>query len=228
VRRLTELLGVLEAKYIEVDSQRQQANLFFTSEQDLLSHWKDERNQKVADYENQHDILIADIKSKLGDIGSSHHAVKFREEANRQYKEAFLWLAVAALVSGFIVWYSFGLEHTILLEKELTRLWPLLALKGVVVSVASVLLFVCVRSFSACRHNMIVNRHRENALSTFKLFSEAAQDSDTRNAVLMEATKAVFSQAPSGYLKAANETSPTTHIVEMIRSRQGGGSDEHH
>lgn len=217
----TELDKMIEKRSAILFEQNEQYvnfKVFSALEIESASLWAEQRDEKVESYEKQHAELIADIKSKLGDIGSSHHAVKFKEEANRQYWEAFGWLFIAAVVSGFIIWYSFGLEATILAERDTARLWPMLALKGVVVSIASILLFICVRSFSACRHNMIVNRHRENALSTFKLFSEAAQDPDTRNAVLMEATKAVFAQAPSGYLKAANETNPSTHIVELVRS----------
>lgn len=181
------------------------------------------------DYEGRLEQLVSDIEGKLANIGVKDHAVKFDKEATRQQWESFYWLIGAGLAAGGIIGYSLGLEPDVkrLAEESTKVLWPILVIRSVVVSAASVLLFVCVRCFSACRHNMTVNRHRAHALSTFQIFNVGAHDQETKNAVLLEATKAVFAPSPSGYLKAANEANPGTHIIEMIRTHSTPDKTEH-
>ena len=69
-------------------------------------------------------------------------------------------------------------------------------------------LAVFMKVFSAERHNCIVNRHREVALSTFQTFHEGTSDHDTRNAILLQAASAVFAPQPTGYTKTPLEQVP--------------------
>ncbi len=64
----------------------------------------------------------------------------------------------------------------------------------------------------------MVNRHRQNALSTFEAFVKAASDDDTKNAVLLRATEAIFSLAPSGYVERQSEGQMTPQVIEVLRA----------
>src|SRR5882724_4341617 len=55
------------------------------------------------------------------------------------------------------------------------------------------------RIYRATRHNQVVNKHRQNALSTFETFTKAASDDATKSAVLLQATNCIFSPQQSGY-----------------------------
>ncbi len=78
------------------------------------------------------------------------------------------------------------------------------------------------RNHRAHVHNSIVNRHRQNALNTFETFVKASSDKDTKDAVLLQATKSIFDEQSSGYLSSDSEQLPSNLIVEVLRRATGG------
>ncbi len=63
-----------------------------------------------------------------------------------------------------------------------------------------------------------LNRHRALSLRTLKAFSAAASDDQTKNAVLLEATRAVFSAGQTGYLDSAGGGESPMKIIEIAKS----------
>src|SRR5205085_68200 len=95
----------------------------------------------------------------------------------------------------------------------------LLAAKVILFSILGSAVVWCGRIYRAHRHNEVVNRHRQNALSSFRTFVESADDA-TRNAVLLEATRAVFSPQHTGY--SSTEAEPNAApLVEILRTLPG-------
>jgi len=70
-------------------------------------------------------------------------------------------------------------------------------------------------------HNMIVNRHRQTALTTFQTFVDSTVDAGTRNSVLVQSTQAIFSPQPSGFLKTETEMPQVNQVTEIVRSIAG-------
>ncbi|HUO14726.1 MAG TPA: hypothetical protein VMX38_07050 [Verrucomicrobiae bacterium] len=79
------------------------------------------------------------------------------------------------------------------------------------------------RIYRAHRHNYVVNKHRQNALSTFEAFAKATEgDNATKNAVLLQATQCIFSPQTTGYLPQEKEPEGSTQILEVIRGVASG------
>ena len=75
------------------------------------------------------------------------------------------------------------------------------------------------KNYLAHRHNVVVNKHRANALKTFQSFVEGAEgDSQTKNAVLIQATTAVFSPQKSGFLRKESDTQAPNRIIEILQN----------
>ena len=75
------------------------------------------------------------------------------------------------------------------------------------------------KNYLAHRHNVVVNKHRANALKTFQSFVEGAEgDSQTKNAVLIQATTAVFSPQKSGFLRKESEAQAPNRIIEILQN----------
>ena len=75
------------------------------------------------------------------------------------------------------------------------------------------------RNYKAHKHNAVMNKHRQNALSTFETFSSAASaDDQTKNAVLLETTHSIFSNQQTGYLKSEGDSESNSKIIEIIKS----------
>jgi hypothetical protein len=73
---------------------------------------------------------------------------------------------------------------------------PKPASRGALV-VLSVFYFAMVatsRNYRAHQHNWTVNKHRQNASSTFETFVKATTDDQTKNAVLLYAAQAIFAR----------------------------------
>jgi anti-sigma28 factor (negative regulator of flagellin synthesis) len=75
------------------------------------------------------------------------------------------------------------------------------------------------RNYKAHKHNGIMNKHRQNALSTFEIFSKAASaDDQTKNAILLETTHSIFSNQQTAYLKSEGNSDSSNKIIEIIKS----------
>jgi len=74
------------------------------------------------------------------------------------------------------------------------------------------------KTYRAHRHNAVVNRHRQNALTTFQTFAQAASEEQTKNAVLLQATQCIFSPQQTGYIQSDNDTPGIPQVLEIVRS----------
>lgn len=75
------------------------------------------------------------------------------------------------------------------------------------------------RNYNSMRHNHIVNKHRANSMRTFQTFVEAAGgDTETKNAVLIQATQSIFSAQASGYSHKESNPEPQPKIIEILSS----------
>lgn len=76
----------------------------------------------------------------------------------------------------------------------------------------------CGRNYKAQKHLAAVNRHRSLSLRTLKAFSAAASDDLTKNAVLLEATRAIFGAGSTGYLDGKDGSDDSSlKIVEIAK-----------
>jgi hypothetical protein len=80
------------------------------------------------------------------------------------------------------------------------------------------------KNYRTHRHLVVVNQHRQSALRTFEAFIKAASgDDQTKNAVLLEATRCIFAPANTGYL-GGEEENPSNRIIEIFKTVGGGVS----
>ena len=79
------------------------------------------------------------------------------------------------------------------------------------------ILVICSKNYRAQSHNYIINKNKQNALSTFETFVKATSNEEIRNAVLLQTTKAIFSNPKSGYLKEDGSDDEPTQIIEIVK-----------
>ena len=78
-----------------------------------------------------------------------------------------------------------------------------------------------IKNYTAEKHLETINRHRQNALATFEAFAEAAgENRETRDAVLLASTDAIFDANQSGYLSVktsrADNGNPIQQVVRAV------------
>lgn len=186
---------------------------------------EEQEKQRAATKEIEE--TLEKVKRAAAEVGVAQHAIHFREATSDHEKAGRVWLAVAAVFAlcalGYSLWsFRQGLQ---LRAEDIVPWWPHLKYVASRLLVLSILLFGMAwsaRNYRSHMHNSIVNRHRQNALSTFETFVKAATDKDTKDAVLLQATKSIFEGQSSGYLSSDSEQLPSNLIVEVLRRATGG------
>ena len=177
--------------------------------------------------------IVAEMRSTLqaakiaaGEVGVGEQSAVFGDQARKNNRAARLWLALGtvlgvlslALLWFFLLRWTPSDETTGEIIREFGSRFAVLTL------LAFALGFV-LRQYAAAKHNETVNRHRQNALRTFETFVKAAGDQETKDAVLLEATRSIFAPQPSGFLRGRNEIDSSNTILEVTRRLRPMSSD---
>jgi len=79
------------------------------------------------------------------------------------------------------------------------------------------MLYLSAKNFIANKHNSIVNKHRQNALMTFKALVDAAKNPQNQDIVLTHAASCIFSPQSTGYSGAADGQAPSAKsVIELL------------
>lgn len=166
--------------------------------------------------------ILDAVKKAAHEVGITQHTVNF-EEASKKYQALSKYWMWSIISTGLIIillsLYIFNLP----IEIEAND--PYASYRFIQAAVARftalftliLLLFWEVRNYNAAQHNYTINQNKQNALSTFETFVSAARDEEIKNAVLMQTTKAIFSNLPSGYLKNESGDDGSSQIIEIAR-----------
>lgn len=199
---MTHLLNFSPTQLIE--SQRKLA-------QDSLS----EMDVMKARFEE----IIKKAEAQNQDLGIKKYATVFSTEAARFGRASSTWLvfAIATFLTIVIlcIW---------LLSKETSNtIEPILLIQNSVVKLllTSALFYalsVCVKNYRVNKHNQTLNKHRQTALETFEAFSNSpTADAQTKNAVLLATTQAIFTQQHTGFNALEKDSEMSNKIIEIIR-----------
>lgn len=175
--------------------------------------------------------ILDEVRQVAAEQGVSQQAIYFKDEAEKHEKSADSWqsytvktaigLGVFAVLSLFI--------------HKIPFITPATTYEAVQVGLSKVLIFgviaymlvLCARNFLSHKHNGIVNRHRQNALLTFKSLTDAASGEDRRDIVLTHAAACIFSPQDTGYTRgpSGHDNSPAK-LIEVLPKLSGssGGS----
>lgn len=163
------------------------------------------------------DAIIQTAREASAGAGAAVFTRDFEEAANRLDQSAVTWLKItivsATLTLGIAgamwVFTEAGLDQGQLVQKLSTKLFVLALLITTTVW--------CGRNYKALKHLSTINRHRALSIRTLQAFAAAASDSQVKDAVLMEATRAVFGNVPTGYIDG-NNADGDLKVVEIARS----------
>lgn len=213
-----QCIFLLDMLYMHVSSQK--LKLSKLSGEQLLSEIT-EMHDRVSKTEK-------DVQQKSTDIGLlptkqqiDNYAKIFKEEARKYKEESQTWItrtfwciisiALFAVANYLIQVFAPGSQDSVnmLIQSNLTRI--------LILTCMFYALTLCVRNYKSCRHNEIVNKHRENAISSFEAFvANSSTDAATRDSILLEVTRTIFSNQPSGFIDTTKDES-AGNIVEIFK-----------
>lgn len=178
----------------------------------------DTKYENIIGIEEKTMSILESAKLSSAKIGIAQHANYFETESKEHTKTAKLWLGATVFIGLITIgWGYFGFSST----NSAISVGDAISILGSKVIVLSVLYYIlvwCAKNYNASRHNYIINKHRKNALHTFESFVKSADDIETKNAVLIQATQSIFSNQPSGYVNKESDQDSTSKVIEIMRN----------
>lgn len=207
----------------DFDALEREARGTLALQKQLASEFQTEKGKILAEMQGALDR----VRQAAAEAGVAQHAIHFRSEAEYHKRQALWWLlATGAFALATIAYalYSLGPQLNDLSATALPRAVQLIVPRLVVIFVLTFGFVWSAKNFSASRHNFVVNRHRQNALSSFETFVKGTADPQTKEAVLLHATQSIFAPQDSGFVRTEIAANPSGQIVEIIRGMSGGKS----
>ncbi len=165
------------------------------------------------------DDLIVKAREASVKAGVGVFTEDFQRESEKIALRAKAWLRSTYLIAGLtllvaiFMWYftEAGLDQNQMWQKMTTKLAILvLLLTGT---------GWCAKIYKALLHQATVNRHRALSLQTFQAFSSAASDAATKDAVLFQTTKSIFSDSGTGFVEGSHSSPDSDFkILEVVKS----------
>lgn len=185
---------------------------------------QEKRNLENSGREMLNEIqnILERSRQAVGELGVAQFSKIFQEESKRHAVVARRWLIASICVMVVLVCigsiFLFFSKYT---DSNTPYLIHLAVTKLLVITVLFYALNLCSKNYKSHTHNSILNKHRQNALNTFETFVKSSEgDSQTKNAVLLEATRTIFSNQQTGYLNNENEGEFPSRIIEIIKSNK--------
>lgn len=199
----------------------------------------EEFSRDMEEQRNSADSILEQIKKTAAEQGVSQQALYFKEESEYHQKEANIWQTRTIWVAAVLIGYSLvalfihnlpGLN----ISSDNGDFVTYMAInvvtgKILIFAVIAYLLFLSAKNFLSHKHNAVVNKHRQNALMTFRALADAAKDESNTDVVLNHASACIFSPQDTGYTKtSANHPANANYPMVELRRRQlpMGGDEE--
>lgn len=170
------------------------------------------------------DKALAAIRAVASEQGVSQQAMYFKKEAEDQEALAVKWLGYtykfAAALGVFAVLSLFLHKIDWIKPETSAEMFQLISGKFLIYATLGYLLLMAARNYSTHKHNAVVNRHRQNALLTYRALVEASSDKGTEDIVLAQAAACIFSPQETGFTSGKGEpsTGPKSVLEFMMKS----------
>ena len=186
-------------------------------------------SEKIAERSREIETVLRDAKEAAGIVAVSTQANFFEVEASEHAKLAGRWRITTFFMALLVIAAAAAtlLLHKIPILEPKTQLdgYQLIASKVLLFAILSYMLVLCAKNFLAHKHNYVVNRHRRNALLSFRALSDAATDDKIRDVILTHASACIFTQQDTGYTKRGGVASSVDGktIIGLIPGMGKGG-----
>ena len=181
----------------------------------------EEITQELQNNQIQSGQILNDMRKAAAEQGVSQQAIYFKEEAVEHEKLSSQWkgmtlkmaigLGIYAIISLFVHKIPWLSPHNTYESAQLV------SSKILIFGVISYIMFLAAKNFLSHKHNAIVNKHRQNALMTFKVLIDAGISQESKDIVLTHASACIFSPQETGYIKVGGSIgSENKSIIELL------------
>lgn len=176
------------------------------------------------------DTALSAIRAVASEQGVSQQAIYFKDEALAQETLADRWLNYTyrfAAALGVFAILSLFLHKIEWIKPETNgEMFQLITSKVLIFTVLGYMLIMAARNYATHKHNAVVNRHRQNALLTYKALVTAAEDMGTQDIVLAHAASCIFSPQETGFAFGKGDVGTGSKSVLELFTKVGAKSGE--
>ena len=182
----------------------------------------DQAEQNEAERQEEFDQLKVQLQNLQAEKPISQYRKIFDEQSKEHQQAARRWLILTGLLIVGFGGVFFWLFNVLKLEGTAwVAVLQNIFTKGFLLSLIYLVLNRSIKNYTAHKHLEVINRHRQNALETFDAFVSAAEGNrETRDAVLLAATNAIFDANQSGYLstkiRGSESASPIPQVIKAV------------
>ena len=172
----------------------------------------------LENYKTEAEKALHAVKEQAAEAGVSTNAQIFLTDATNHAKVAKTWLKATIATASITLLVAIGF---VFLSFKYTPATTAVAIQYIVskiilLSTLSFGIFWCARNYKSSKHNETLNKHRANALMTFRAFVEGSEDQTIKDAILLQTSQAAFSNRPTGYESQEKETQTINPVVEIL------------
>ena len=200
-------------KWSPADMQR-----FIQEERDFMDALKKNRQESEE--------IVKAMRESSSEVGVGRFEEVFRKQVRIHSMLAIAWLGTALGAALFMIQFILRMldDFSTSLKQGTDVHYGLQVLLGkfLIVSFFSIIFLRIARNYDANMHLYTVNKHRLNSLRVFTLFVESSQNPQTRDAVLIQATRAIFDVGDSGFVTGSKEPAgfEAINIVDQFKTKR--------
>lgn len=169
-------------------------------------------------YKTDAENALQAVKDQAAEAGVATNAQIFLSDSEAHGEIAKKWLNATIWASGItlavailFVFISFNYQ-----PDSTAAAIQYVVSKLILLSTLSFGIYWCARNYKSSKHNETLNKHRANALMTFRAFVEGSGDQQIKEAILLQAAQAAFINRPTGYEGQEKESQTINPVVEIL------------
>lgn len=177
--------------------------------------------KKLNTAETEADNALKAIRAAALEQGVSQQAVYFKQESEDQNSLADTWLRrtlyAASGVGLFAIFSLFLHKIEWIKPTDTAEMIQLISSKILIFAVLGYLLILSARNYMTHKHNAVVNKHRQNALLTYRALVEASTSKGVEDIVLANAASCIFAPQETGFSSSKGDfSSGTKSVLELM------------
>lgn len=167
------------------------------------------------------DSALAAIRAVASEQGVSQQAIYFKDESTDQESLAREWLTrtyqFAAVLIGFAVLSLFLHKVEWIRPTSTAEMAQLITSKMLIFAVLAYLTILAAKNYATHKHNSTVNKHRQNALLTYRALVEASGEKGTEDIILAHAASCIFSPQDTGFSAGRGDSNTgSKSVLELM------------
>ena len=187
----------------------------------------DALKQQLEDQLKEASKIVEEVRDVAAETGVSQQARYFKTEADDHESASEMWRTRTVRLSWLLGCYGvvslFIAKIPWLAPTDTYQSVQLGVSKVMIFAVISFMLYLSARSYLSHKHNAIVNRHRQNALLTYRALVDASGGAENREVVLTHAAACIYGPQPTGYSQDGGEAPRASSVVEVFGKPIAGG-----